>query len=87
MLKNESITCIEIGNPGNTNRNRLGDEGTIALGTMIQNSLFLQYLDMRGLVMGDRLCIALAKAFQNNFCLMYLNLSKNELTADSINAL
>jgi len=36
MLTNESITAIEIGNPGNTNRNRLGLIGTQALVNLLE---------------------------------------------------
>lgn len=60
MLKNESITSIDIGNPGNTNRNRIGDKGTKALVELLTNNLLLQFLDMRGLTMGDQCCATLA---------------------------
>jgi hypothetical protein len=53
MLKNESITSIEIGNPGSVNRNRIGKEGTQALVHLLQNNHLLHFLDLKGLTLGD----------------------------------
>lgn len=54
MLKNESITSIEVGNPGNINRNRIGKEGTKELVHLLQHNHLLQFLDIRGLTLGDQ---------------------------------
>lgn len=38
---NQSISSIDIGNPGNVNRNRFGLEGTKALVDLLQNNYLL----------------------------------------------
>lgn len=40
MLVNESIIALSIGNPGNTNRNRIGQKGTQALVNLLEQSHF-----------------------------------------------
>lgn len=41
MMANQSISSLHIGNPGNTNRNRIGDLGTQGLVDLLQNNKLL----------------------------------------------
>jgi NACHT/LRR/PYD domain-containing protein 3 len=87
MMRNYSVTSLEVGNPGNINRNRLGTKGTLQLAEMLKANHTLQFLDFRGLTMGDMCCSLLAQGLQENTSLVYLNLSRCDLSSESMSEL
>jgi Ran GTPase-activating protein (RanGAP) involved in mRNA processing and transport len=86
LMQNESIAALEIGNPGNANRNRIGEEGTKSLIMLLQLNWQIQFLDMNGLTIGDDCCKLLLEGIKSNFTLAYLNLARNNLTGTCFTA-
>ena len=89
LEQNESIVAVCIGNPGGTNRNVIGVTGSLALASYIQKSRFLQYLDLRGLGLGDSNCQIVFSMLLGNKTLIYMNVSRNDITnkgAESLSA-
>ena len=87
MIGHNSIISLNVGNEGNTQKNKIGEQAVPRIVEFLQKSSILQFLNLRSTVLGDQGITLLSEGLKDSKTLFYLNVAKNDLTACGMEAL